>query len=406
VIIFTPSRSEAARVGTELKSLPESLVRLERRQVEPLQVVLYHAGLENPAATEQLFASTTGIVVVFVATIAFKMGVLFAHVRAVLHFVRVAHALLLTLTCFYPCAIASRKTGPDRPCVGDDHGKCDGVWFRDQIVCFVLSNMLFVFTVYLSSGPCSLLPLVSFSFDEQGGACSVSEYAQQFGRAGRDGSHAVCVCFFNPSDSCGVRHRINEKMMTESESSTLFTKIIDRTTVTGTTSFMHVADFRAACVEPKKFSHVLAALQRLGVSRAGRAVPCRDSVRPGKNTFDGNEDLSENALSLWRGNILPQFRQRAAHRVPMARFYARSVGGFVSFLFRRAAGPAAEHEAVEEMHHEGLLVVHTSETFSNGTPLNIVADIEQDGWPKDLVDMLKADSQADLESLLGTHSFL
>ena len=87
MIIFTPSRSEAARVGTEPKSLSESLARLDRCQVEPHEVVLYRAGLENRAATEQLFASTTGIVVV--ATSAFGMGVHFAHVRTVLHFVRV-----------------------------------------------------------------------------------------------------------------------------------------------------------------------------------------------------------------------------------------------------------------------------------------------------------------------------
>jgi len=119
MIIFTPSLSEAARVGTELKSLSESLARLDRCQVERLQVLIYHAGLNNRAATEQLFASTTGIVVV--ATIAFGMGMHVAHVRAVLHFVSFAHVLHLTLTCFYPCAIASRKTGPDRPCVDADH---------------------------------------------------------------------------------------------------------------------------------------------------------------------------------------------------------------------------------------------------------------------------------------------
>ena len=260
--------------------------------------------------------------------------------------------------------------------------------------------------MFLSLVPCSLLPLVSYSFDDQGGACSVSEYAQQIGRAGRDGGQAVCVCFFNPRDSCGVRHRINEKRMTESESSTLFAEIVDHTTVTCRTSFMHVADFRAACVGPKQVSHVLAALQRLGASRAGRAVPCRVAVRPCKSTLDGSEDLSDDALPLWRGHISPQFRRRSAHRVPMARFDVRSVCGSVPFLYRGAAGPAAVHEAVEEVRHEGLLVVDTSETFTNVTPLEIVADIDQDGGPKRLVDILKADSQADLESLLDTHSFL
>jgi len=265
---------------------------------------------------------------------------------------------------------------------------------------------LFVITAFLILVPRSLLPLVSYSFDDQGGACSVSEYAQQIGRAGHDGGQAVCICFFNPRDSWGVRHRINEKRMTESESSTLSAKIVDHTTVSGRTSFVHVTDFRAACVGPKQVNHVLAALQRLGASRAERAVPCSVAVRPGKSTLDGSEDLPDDALSLWRGHISPQFRWRSAHRVPMERFDVRSMCGAVPFLYRGAAGLAAVHGAVEEVRHEGFLVVDTSETFTNVMPLDIVADIEQDGWPRRLVDILKADSQADQESLLDTHSIL
>jgi len=161
MIIFTPSRSEAARVGSELKSLSESLARLDRCQVEPLQGVIYHAGLDNRAATEQLLASTTGIVVV--ATIVFGMGVHFADVRAVLHFVRVAHVLLLTLTCFHPCVIASRTTGPDRQCVDADHRQFDGVRFLDPFVCFVLTNLFTCnhcvpeFGTLLSTAACFLL---------------------------------------------------------------------------------------------------------------------------------------------------------------------------------------------------------------------------------------------------------
>jgi len=155
---------------------------------------------------------------------------------------------------------------------------------------------------------------------------------------------------------------------------------------------MHTADFRAACVGPKEVSHVLAALLRLGASRAGRAVPCPVAVRPGKSTLHGNEDLSEDALSLWRGHIYPQFRRRSAHRVPLDMLDVRAVCGGDPFLYRGAAGPAAVHEAVEEMRHEGFLVVETSETFTNGTPLDIVADIKQHGWPKRLVDIVNADS--------------
>jgi len=131
MIIFTPSRSEAARVGTELNSLAESLARLDRSEVEPLQVVTYHAGLDSRAATEQLFVSTTGIVVV--ATTAFGMGVHCAHVRAVLHFVRVAHVLLLTFTCFHARVTASQTVGRTRQCVNADHFVFDAVRFRADV---------------------------------------------------------------------------------------------------------------------------------------------------------------------------------------------------------------------------------------------------------------------------------
>jgi len=261
-------------------------------------------------------------------------------------------------------------------------------------------------TIWYCVWDLDLLPHVSLPFDEQAGACSVSEYAQQIRRAGRDGAQDVCVCFVNPRDSCGVRHRINEKKMTESESLTLFAKIFQRTAATGRTSFMHMADFRAACVGSKQVRHVLAALQRLGASRAGRAVPCRVAVRPGKNTLDNDENLSEAALSLWRGHIAPQFRRRSEHSVPMARLEVRAVCGAVSFQYHGTVGPAAVHQAVDDMRHEGLLVVDTNETFSNVTPLDFFADIEQDGWPKRLVDMLRADVRADLESLLDAHFFL
>jgi len=90
----------------------------------------------------------------------------------------------------------------------------------------------------------------------------------------------------------------------------------------------------------------------------------------------------------------------------MVRFDVRAVCCAVPFLYRGAAGPAAVHEAVEEMRHEGLLVADNSETFSDVTPLDSFAHIEQDGWPERLVDMLKAYFQADLQSLSDTHSFL
>ena len=86
--------------------------------MEPLQVAIYHAGLDNRVATEQLLASTTGIFVV--PTITIVVGLHFAHVRAVLHFVRVAHVLLLTLNFLHRCMIASPTSGRDRQCADDD----------------------------------------------------------------------------------------------------------------------------------------------------------------------------------------------------------------------------------------------------------------------------------------------
>ena len=90
MVVFTSSRSEAARVGAELRCAAEALARHGSSRDEPLDVLVYHAGLEDRAATEHHFATNTGIVVV--ATIAFGMGVHCAHVRAVLHFVRTADA--------------------------------------------------------------------------------------------------------------------------------------------------------------------------------------------------------------------------------------------------------------------------------------------------------------------------
>jgi len=63
------------------------------------------------------------------------------------------------------------------------------------------------------------------------------------------------------------------------------------------------------------------------------------AVRPGKNTLDNDEDLSEDALPLWRGHIAPQFRRRSAQSVPMVRFDVRAVCGAVPFPYHGTAGP-------------------------------------------------------------------
>jgi len=85
-MLFTPSRLEAARIGAELKRLADALARAHRLKEIPLQVLIYHAGLDDRAATEKMFASTKGVVVM--ATIAFGLRVHCSHVQSVLHFVR------------------------------------------------------------------------------------------------------------------------------------------------------------------------------------------------------------------------------------------------------------------------------------------------------------------------------
>jgi len=197
----------------------------------------------------------------------------------------------------------------------------------------------------------------------------VSEFAQQIGRAGRDGLQAVSVCFFNPRDSGGVRQVINENNLTESESSTLFNKIIEHTTATGKTSFMHVADFCAAGVGPKQVSRVLACLQRLGATRAAPTVPCRIAVRTDKNVMAAFADLSNDAQALWTKHVMPQLRRRGASRPQIARFDVRADFRESPMLDQGSAGPAAVHGAVNDMRHEGVLVVDTSEDYIAVVPL-------------------------------------
>jgi len=234
----------------------------------------------------------------------------------------------------------------------------------------------------------------------------VSEFAQQIGRAGRDGLQAACVCYFNPRDSGGVRHVINENKLTESESSTLFNKIIKHTAATGKTSFMHVADFRAAGVGPKQVSRVLTCLQRLGATKAGRTVPCRIAVRPEKHLMAGFADLSDDAQALWTKHVMPQLRRRGASRPQIAMFDVRAVCRDSPFLDQGSAGPAAVHGAVNEMRHEGVLVLDTSEDYSAVVPLEVLANIEQGGWPRRLVDILQEDIVTDLDVLRDVQSFL
>jgi len=153
-------------------------------------------------------------------------------------------------------------------------------------------------------------------------------------------------------------------------------------------------------------SHVFACLQRLGAKRAGTAVPCRIAVRPGKEVRYFYEDLSEDAQSLWSAHVAPQLRRRVASHAPVARFDVRQVCRTTPFLYHGTAGPAAVHRAADDVRHEGLLVVDTSERFGDVIPLDIVTDIEQDGWPQRLVDTLKMDVKADLDLLVDVHTFL
>jgi len=185
----------------------------------------------------------------------------------------------------------------------------------------------------------------------------------------------------------------------ESESSALFNKIVEHTAATGKTSFMHVADFRAAGVGPKQVSRVLACLQRLGATTAGRSVPCKIAVRPDKNLMAGFADLSDDAQALWTKHVMPQLRRRGARRPQIASFDVRAVCRESSFLDQGSAGPAAVRGAVKEMRHEGVLVLDTSEDYSAVVPLEVLANIEQGGSPRRLVDILQKDIVTDLDVL-------
>ena len=153
----------------------------------------------------------------------------------------------------------------------------------------------------------------------------MSELAQQSGRAGRDGLQAACVCFFNPRDSGGVRHVINERKLNESKSSTLFNRIIEHTAASGKTSFMHVADFRAPGVGPNQVSLVRASLQWLGATTAGPTVPCRIAVLPDKNLMAGFSDLFDDAQALGTKHVMSQLLRRGASRPQISRFDVRTV---------------------------------------------------------------------------------
>ena len=234
----------------------------------------------------------------------------------------------------------------------------------------------------------------------------MSEFAQQICRAGRDGLQAVCVCFFNPRDSGGVRLVINENKPPESESSTRFNKIIQHTAATGKTPFMHVADFRAARVGPKQESRVLACLQRLGATRAGLTVPRRIAVRPDENLMARFADLSDDAQALWTKHVMPQQRRRGPSRPQNARFDVRAVFRESPFLDNGWAGSAAVHGAFNEMRHESVSVVDTSEGYSAVVPLEVLANIEQAGWRRRLVDILPEDIAADFEVVKDVPSFM
>lgn len=230
------------------------------------------------------------------------------------------------------------------------------------------------------------------------------EYAQKRVRAVRDGAQAVRVCFFSPRDSCGVWHRINEKIMTESDSSTLFTRIVDRTTDTGRTSFTHVADFRTARVGPKKVSHVLAALQCPGTSIAGRAASCRVAERPGKNSLDGMK-ISPTMHCRTGGGTFFRTSLGARHAEFQWRCSTNALFALQSHsCTSRRRALLLRMQPLSKCGTMDVLSKSTSGTVTNVSPIDIFANIGQDGWPKRWVDMLKADSQADLKSLLNTHS--
>ena len=104
----------------------------------------------------------------------------------------------------------------------------------------------------------------------QSGARSLAEYAQQVGRGGRDGEDAYCLCFYNPSDSQGIRRSIESAVLTTSTTTALMRKVAERTTERGPTSFLHWADFHRAGIDDDNTDAVLAALCRTGLALVGK----------------------------------------------------------------------------------------------------------------------------------------
>lgn len=135
-------------------------------------------------------------------------------------------------------------------------------------------------------------------------------------------------------------------------------------------------------------------------------MPCRIAVRPGKERTAGYEDLSEDAQQLWNAHVAPQFRLRVPGHFPVATFDVRAVCVTTPFLYHGTGGLSAVYLAIDDMRHEGLLVVDTSESFGDVMSMDIVADVENVGWPKRLVDILKMDVDADLYLLADVHAFL
>jgi len=205
------------------------------------------------------------------------------------------------------------------------------------------------------------------AFLRQAGARSVSEYAQQVGRGGRDGLPTKCVCFFCPRDSNGIRDSINKAKITTSAARNILNAIRERST-SATTAFLHRSDFTASGIDDHQIDGVLAALTGMRVLLLGPMSPAKFAVLPGPVCeVLSDTPISVFAQALWNNHISPDFTRQAALHATLdpparSRLYARDACGYPPFLSIGVGGPAEVFDAVADLRRVGLVHPRVEET--------------------------------------------
>lgn len=194
------------------------------------------------------------------------------------------------------------------------------------------------------------------------GARDVSQYSQQVGRAGRDGQASICTCFFAAGDADGILDCI-DKAVVSSRNCRLFQAVFDRRTVPSSgMCFLHKSDFDSCDILPKHVQGVLAALTGMGVAREGPETPSRLVVQPGPlSSAAGELNLPQTAASLWREQILPQWRKTPSGQRSFARNNVRDVCATSPFLEMGQAGPRRVCDAVLDLATVGAVDIDSVE---------------------------------------------